>query len=617
MVDQLTSWPISRAIPDKEATTIANAVYRDLLLQHGAPEILLSDNGKEFSNDTLAYVCEEHGIKQHFTSPYTPRSNGKTENFNKFLKASIRKLCQEDNAAWDQVLDQILCTYKFCPQTSTGEAPYTLLYFRDPHMLIHKLIQPVETYKGDNTLAKQIEQSRVTLSMAAKMLEKMRENHKRYYKKRKSTHTFKVGDLVLYQKYNKEKLDLKWEPNYRIIKLPHLWTAVIENQSTTFTTGKITPQIIDPKHLRQELIKINKQLPPKITLPGNPRTNIWHYYKFLTVTPLIDDSQLILMIRIPLLDTDSTMTLYKVYNLPIYNPTIGKSLSYQLEGSNLAITKDNNYVSILTEAEFIQCTLVQGHFCSLNTALYHIDYSNWCLVAMFLKENNRINKDCKLSVTNITGPQAIYLDQGLWAISVKKPTQMEIRCPKVTQVKSLKPPITLINLQPACSAFSPGVKLPPYFKQFSKGFHVALKSAHLNIPKYNPTNFRIWHTFNVSNLSPIESERLKKLAPAPTIPIGQLRAQIASFQHININNDKKQSWIIVGSGSGSGILLLVVICGCLYWRCKNHQSLKTRSPAHVTYTDPENSNMMHTREDAIRSDRWSELGLKTVGSRTQ
>ena len=113
------------------------------------------------------------------------------------------------------------------------------------------------------------------------------------------------------------------------------------------------------------MIKINKQLPPKITLSGNPRTNIWHYYKFLTVTPLIDDSQLILMIRIPLLDTDSTMTLCKAYILPIYNPTIGKSLSYQLEGSNLATTTDNNYVSILTEAEFIQCTLAQGHFLQL------------------------------------------------------------------------------------------------------------------------------------------------------------------------------------------------------------------------------------------------------------
>ena len=140
MVDQLTSWPIARAIPNKEATTVANAVYKDLILQHGAPEIILSDNGKEFSNDTLAYVCEKYGIKQHFTSPYTPRSNEKTENFNKFLKTSIRKLCQEDSAAWDQVLDQILCTYRFCPHTSTGEVPYTLLYFRDPPIPVYKLI---------------------------------------------------------------------------------------------------------------------------------------------------------------------------------------------------------------------------------------------------------------------------------------------------------------------------------------------------------------------------------------------------------------------------------------------------------------------------------------------
>ena len=111
MIDQLTSWSTAVSIPDKEATTIAQAVNINLILQHGCPEIILSDNGKEFSNDTLAYVCDEFNIKQHFTSPYTPRSNGKPENFNKFLKASIRKLCQQDNAAWDQVLDQILFTY--------------------------------------------------------------------------------------------------------------------------------------------------------------------------------------------------------------------------------------------------------------------------------------------------------------------------------------------------------------------------------------------------------------------------------------------------------------------------------------------------------------------------
>ena len=129
--------------------------------------------------------------------------------------------------------------------------------------------------------------------------------------------------------------------------------------------------MIDPTHLKQELLKNSKQLPPKITLPEHPTINIWHYYRFLTVTPMVSGNQL--KIKIPLLDSDSTMTLYKIYNLPIYNPDIGKSLSYQLEGSNLDLPKDNSYVTILTEAEFIQCTLAQGHFCSLNTGLYHND----------------------------------------------------------------------------------------------------------------------------------------------------------------------------------------------------------------------------------------------------
>ena len=95
---------------------------------------------------------------------------------------------------------------------------------------------------------------------------------------------------------------------------------LIKSYLSTFTTGKLTPQIIDPKHLRHELLKIHEQLPAKITLPENPTSNIWHYYKFLTATPVINGSQLILMIRIPLLNTDSAMTPYKVFTCPYTIP---------------------------------------------------------------------------------------------------------------------------------------------------------------------------------------------------------------------------------------------------------------------------------------------------------
>ena len=71
MVDHLTSLPIAKAIPDKEATTVANAIFDKLILEHGNSEIL-SDNGKEFTND---------------------------------------------KTSWDQVLDQILFSYRCCPHT--------------------------------------------------------------------------------------------------------------------------------------------------------------------------------------------------------------------------------------------------------------------------------------------------------------------------------------------------------------------------------------------------------------------------------------------------------------------------------------------------------------------
>ena len=100
-------------------------------------------------------------------------------------------------------------------------------------------------------------------------------------------------------------------------------------------TGKLTPSITDPVHLRQELLQINKQLPTRLSLPEDPHRNIWYYYRFLTVSLVTHGNKLVLIIRVPLTDLDSGMNLYKIYNLPKYNHHIGKSLTYQPQGTKL------------------------------------------------------------------------------------------------------------------------------------------------------------------------------------------------------------------------------------------------------------------------------------------
>ena len=183
-------------------------------------------------NLLMAQLCDAFNIKHNFTSPYMPQSNGKTENFNKFLKASIRKLCQDDKQGWDQVLSQILMAYRCCPHSSTGESPFFLLYNRDPVLPVHKLIKPTLPYRGNNDIGYRIEQSQIALTTAAKNLEKKRAIQKKPHEHRPSEHKFKVGDLVLLYKHNKDKLELQWEPGYRIVALPTNWTARIKNKET-------------------------------------------------------------------------------------------------------------------------------------------------------------------------------------------------------------------------------------------------------------------------------------------------------------------------------------------------------------------------------------------------
>ena len=50
------------------------------------------------------------------------------------------------------------------------------------------------------------------------------------------------------------------------------------------SSGKLNPTLVDPIHLCDELLRIQKELPPTTELPDNSANNIWHYNKYLTVS---------------------------------------------------------------------------------------------------------------------------------------------------------------------------------------------------------------------------------------------------------------------------------------------------------------------------------------------
>ena len=179
------------------------------------------------------------------------------------------------------------------------------------------------------------------------------------------------------------------------------------------------------------------------------------------------------------------------------------------------------------------------HFYSLRSALYRVHYSNLYLTALFLKNDKLISENCEMSISNVTSSEAIYLDEGNWAIATMKPDQMEITCTEQKHVVSLNPPLSLVKLQPACYAFSSKLKLPPYFRKFSQGFAYAVKEANLHLDKLEATNFKIWNSLNVCNLTNTQLLDLKKLDSAKSIPVKILKAKIRLIKGIDSETKTK------------------------------------------------------------------------------
>lgn len=92
----LTRWAKAKAIPNKTAFCTFAAILVLIITRFGAPENIISDQGREFVNELNHLLFLELEIKHYICNAYHPQSNGLTERFNQTLITQLRKLVNDN-----------------------------------------------------------------------------------------------------------------------------------------------------------------------------------------------------------------------------------------------------------------------------------------------------------------------------------------------------------------------------------------------------------------------------------------------------------------------------------------------------------------------------------------
>ena len=133
---------IPRGSKNARATVTA---LRDIFSRHGLPEIIVSDNGPQFTATEFQRFCSNNGILHRTSAAYKPSTNGQAERVVQILKSAIKQ-AHVTNADVADVIARYLLIYRNTPHSTTGEPPSMLLMGRRLRTHLDLLTPSVEKH---------------------------------------------------------------------------------------------------------------------------------------------------------------------------------------------------------------------------------------------------------------------------------------------------------------------------------------------------------------------------------------------------------------------------------------------------------------------------------------
>lgn len=218
--DHFTKYVNAFPMSDQKATTVAQLLCERYIPEHGVPEELFSDQGRQYESEIIQTVCQRLNINKKRTSPYHPRGNGMVERFNRTLKGQLAKLIHDNGGEWDHYLPAVVLSFNSTSHSSTGYSPYFLAHGREPRVPASvTLSTPIPPQTPKNYGSELVKRLDTVFQAVHCHREEQRLKREYYFNRHVKFKPYQCGDLVWMDDptTQRKKLDPNWTGPYKVI----------------------------------------------------------------------------------------------------------------------------------------------------------------------------------------------------------------------------------------------------------------------------------------------------------------------------------------------------------------------------------------------------------------
>ncbi len=252
MTDTLTKYVELVPLPNKEADTVANAIFDKWYCCFGAPLDIVTDQGKEFCAKLSKELFKRLGTN-HFTMlPHHPQCNSQAEVANKTIAKYLASFCDDSNLDWELYLAPLMFSYNTSFHRSIKATPFYLTFGMEPRL--PNLLTPdlCRKFYGKSSTDDIICKLLIARNVARQNNEDASDIARAQYDSKAMPHKFLPNQLVLLDEHSflhkNQKLTPKWSGPHKIICLKGDANAEIllryNNRKTVVHTNRLKPYFV-------------------------------------------------------------------------------------------------------------------------------------------------------------------------------------------------------------------------------------------------------------------------------------------------------------------------------------------------------------------------------------